>query len=91
MEVPRENPSAGVSARNVNPAGNLAQLGLKFNESMAGFLAVGETDPQRGAERGRSENTPMRFDVPIHIDDLARPAICKAKRKSMTMLARSGP
>jgi uncharacterized protein (DUF362 family) len=50
----------------------LDALGLQFNETMAGFLAVGETDPQKGAERGRSENTPLRFDVQIRVDDLGR-------------------
>jgi cholesterol oxidase len=39
---------------------------------MAGFLAAGETDPQKGAERGRSENSALRFDVRIKIDDLGR-------------------
>jgi hypothetical protein len=39
---------------------------------MAGFLAAGETDPQKGAERGWSENSALRFDVRIKIDDLGR-------------------
>jgi cholesterol oxidase len=56
----------------MNQGNNLDGLSLEFRETMAGFLAMGETDPQKGAERGRSENTPLRFDVQIRIDDLGR-------------------
>jgi cholesterol oxidase len=72
MEIPLDNQSAGVPPRGVSQAGNLDRLSLEFREAMAGFLAVGETDPQKGAERGRSDNTPLRFDVEIRIDDLGR-------------------
>jgi cholesterol oxidase len=72
MGIPLENPSASVLSRRASQASNLDRLGLEFSESMAGFLAMGETDPQNGAERGRSENTPLRFDVQIRIDDLGR-------------------
>jgi uncharacterized protein (DUF362 family) len=72
MGTPLENPSAGAPPRDESPIGDLDRLSLTFNESMAGFLAVGETDPQKGAEQGRIANTPLRFDVQIHIDDLGR-------------------
>jgi uncharacterized protein (DUF362 family) len=47
-------------------------FGLQFKETMAGFLGVGEADPRQGAVLGRSRNTPLRFDVQIHIRDLGR-------------------
>ena len=47
-------------------------VGLQFQETMAGFLGVGEADPRQGAVLGRSRNTPLRFDVQIHIRDLGR-------------------
>ena len=52
--------------------GTLDGVGLTFEESMSGYLGVGETEPRVGAERGRREKTPIRFDVRIRIDDLAR-------------------
>jgi len=72
MGIPLDNPSASVPPRGVSQAGNLDRLSLQFRESMAGFLAVGETDPQKGAERGRSESAALRFDVRIEIDNLGR-------------------
>jgi uncharacterized protein (DUF362 family) len=39
---------------------------------MSGYLGVGQSDPQRGFEQGRRENTPLRFDVQIRIVDLGR-------------------
>ena len=52
--------------------GALDGVGLTFEESMSGYLGIGEAEPRLGAERGRRENTPIRFDVRIRIDDLAR-------------------
>jgi len=52
--------------------GTLDGVGLTFEESMSGFLGIGEAEPRLGAERGRRENTPIRFDVHINVDDLAR-------------------
>jgi hypothetical protein len=43
MGTPLEKPSASVPLRDESHTGSLDQLSLKFNESMAGFLAVGET------------------------------------------------
>lgn len=70
MGIPLENQSVSVPPRGVSQSGNLDRLSLEFREAMAGFLAVGETDPQKGAERGRSENAALRFDVRIGIDNL---------------------
>ena len=57
---PRDNPAPGP----------LDGLGLGFTEAMSGFLGVGERDPQAGDARGRSEGTPIRFDVDIRIAGL---------------------
>lgn len=72
MGIHRENQSASTPPRGVSGDGNLDRLSLEFKESMAGFLAVGETDPQKGADRGRSENAALRFDVQIRIDNLGK-------------------
>ncbi len=50
----------------------LKGLGFQFKERMSGYLGVGESDPGRGVERGRTENTQLRFDVQIRIADLER-------------------
>ncbi len=50
----------------------LKGLGFQFKEQMSGYLGVGENDPRRGVERGRTENTQLRFDVQIRIADLER-------------------
>jgi len=39
---------------------------------MSGYLAPGESDYGKGAEAGRRQNTPLRFDVRIRTDDLGR-------------------
>ena len=51
---------------------NFDGVGLQFQETMAGFLGVGEADPRQGAVLGRSRSTTLRFDVQIHIRDLGR-------------------
>ncbi len=50
----------------------LEGVGLQFDESMSGWLGVGESDPRRGAARGEQAGTSIRFDVRIAIDDLSR-------------------
>jgi len=72
MGTPVENPDTGTSPRDESGASNLDGLGFEFSETMAGFLAVGESDPQKGAERGRNENSALRFDVQIRIGNLGR-------------------
>jgi uncharacterized protein (DUF362 family) len=44
----------------------LDHVGLRFRETMAGRVALGETDARAGAARG----SPLRFDVEIAIDSL---------------------
>ena len=51
---------------------SLEGIALELRESMSGYLGVGESDPRVGVERGREQNTRIRFDVDIRIDDLAR-------------------
>ncbi|MEF8787619.1 MAG: DUF362 domain-containing protein [Planctomycetota bacterium] len=48
----------------------LKGLGLSFEESMAGHLGVGATDPEAGLQQGQADDTPLRFDARIVIDDL---------------------
>jgi cholesterol oxidase len=45
-------------------------LGLQFSEVMTGAFALGETDPQAGADRGKKENTTMSLQAKCSIDDL---------------------
>lgn len=51
---------------------DLEGLVLRFRETMAGHLGVGVSDPARGEAQGKAAGTPIRFDVQIRIDDLAR-------------------
>jgi len=53
-------------------SGRLDGLVLRFKETMAGHLGIGEADPREGYEAGQRRNTPMRFDVQIQIPDLGR-------------------
>jgi len=50
----------------------LEGVGLQFEESMSGFLGKGETDPRKGADIGKRQETKVRFDVQITIPDLDR-------------------
>ncbi len=51
---------------------DLDGLTIGFRERMSGYLGVGESDPPKGVVRGRSENTPISFDVQIRIVNLGR-------------------
>jgi uncharacterized protein (DUF362 family) len=44
--------------------------GLEFDESMSGWVGIGEKDFVEGRVAGQQENTPIRFDAKIIIDDL---------------------
>ena len=46
--------------------------GLEFTESMSGWIGVGEKSYVEGRIAGQQENTPIRFDAKIIIDDLDR-------------------
>lgn len=45
---------------------------LEFTEEMKGFVTLGETDPQRGADRGREAGTAFMFHLTITVDDMDR-------------------
>lgn len=47
-----------------------AAVGITFRETMAGGFALEETDPARGEERGRRENTSLTMHATINIEDL---------------------
>ena len=49
---------------------DLKGLGLSFEESMSGWVGIGQTDTDEGLVVGRRENTSCGFDVEISIDDL---------------------
>jgi hypothetical protein len=52
--------------------GNLEGLGFEFEETMSGWLGVGEKDPVNGRMRDERDHTPFRIDVKITIPDLDR-------------------
>ena len=47
-------------------------VGLQFDETMSGYIGVGQADPRIGAEHGRRHETRIRFEVQIAIADLGR-------------------
>ncbi len=51
---------------------DLQGVGFEFQEPMSGFLGIGETDPGKGAAKGKRDATTIRFDVRITIPDLSR-------------------
>jgi uncharacterized protein (DUF362 family) len=51
---------------------SLQGLGLEFEETMSGWIGLGEKDFLAGRMAGQQENTPIRFDCKIIIDDLDR-------------------
>ncbi|MFZ2224746.1 MAG: DUF362 domain-containing protein [Candidatus Deferrimicrobium sp.] len=51
---------------------SLDGLVLRFRESMGGHVGIDEPEPLAGSVRGERENTPLRFDVEIRIEDLGR-------------------
>ncbi len=51
---------------------SLDGLVLRFQETMGGHVGIDESEPLAGSARGERENTPLRFDVEIRIDDLGR-------------------
>jgi len=55
-----------------HPQSNLDGICLQFKETMSGYIAIGETDCHRGAERGKEQGTLLRFDVTIRIPALGR-------------------
>ena len=51
---------------------SLDGLVLRFQETMGGHVGIDEPEPLAGSMRGIRENTPLRFEVEIRIDDLGR-------------------
>jgi uncharacterized protein (DUF362 family) len=51
---------------------SLDGLVLRFQEMMGGHVGIDEPEPLAGAARGQRENTPLRFNVEIRIEDLGR-------------------
>ena len=51
---------------------DLHGLGLSFQESMSGWVGVGQTNTSEGLALGKRQNTPCSFDVEIEIEDLGR-------------------
>ena len=49
-----------------------ALTSLSFTEEMKGFVAMGETDFQRGREEGEKTKTALMFHLTITMDDVAR-------------------
>ena len=52
--------------------GILDNVGLTFEESMSGYLGVGEHDPAQGAAAGKRRDTQIRIDVKVAISELGR-------------------
>jgi uncharacterized protein (DUF362 family) len=46
------------------------KIGLRFSEKMSGYLAQGEKDFEQGEKLGEESQTPLSFDVTIHIEDV---------------------
>lgn len=55
-----------------NKTSMLEGMGLKFDESMSGFIGIGEKDPQKGVKIGKENSIGCRFDVQIKIADLSK-------------------
>lgn len=72
MGIPLKKQGASIPPQGQVRSSTLDGVGLQFTESMSGYLGVGESDPRKGAERGRTQNTPIRFDAQIRIPDLGR-------------------
>jgi cholesterol oxidase len=49
-----------------------SQVGISFREQMSGPFAIGETDPQAGADKGRAAKTNFTMRATVDINDLDR-------------------
>jgi len=49
-----------------------AQTKLQFTEVMRGYAAKGETDYQRGYEKGKADSTSLTFELTIKVDGVNR-------------------
>ena len=60
------------AAREQEVGGGVSEPQLAFRELMAGWFAVGATDPRQGAARGREAGTRLALHGTVAIDDLGR-------------------
>jgi hypothetical protein len=49
---------------------DIKKVGLRFSEKMSGYLTEGERDFEQREKVGEERNTPLSFDVTIHIEDV---------------------
>jgi hypothetical protein len=47
------------------------EAGIRFSETMSGYLAVGVKDFEAGEKRGQELGTPLSFDVTIEIESVS--------------------
>ena len=47
-------------------------IGVTFKETMEGWFALGETDPEAGARKGRSDGTKLAMHASVIIDNIDR-------------------
>ncbi len=50
--------------------GKIKKVGLQFSEKMSGYLTEGETDFVQGERLGKDRNTPLAFEVTVHIEEV---------------------
>jgi uncharacterized protein (DUF362 family) len=60
----REEPGVGMS--------DLTGLGFEFEESLSGYIGVGQTDYSEGSAQGENSDTLLTFEVKISISDMQR-------------------
>jgi predicted acylesterase/phospholipase RssA len=49
---------------------NNAKIGVRFSETMTGFVGFGATDPEQGFEQGKKESTSFALHLNVCIEDL---------------------
>jgi hypothetical protein len=47
------------------------EAGIRFSETMKGYLAQGVEDFEAGEKRGQEQGTPLSFDVTIEIESVS--------------------
>ena len=47
------------------------KVGLRFSETMSGFLAEGVEDFREGEKKGQEQDNPLFFDVVIEIESVS--------------------
>lgn len=67
-----EQPAAGVPGQRTSAPSEPAATSLEFTEEMKGFVTLGESDPERGAQAGRSRGDRLMFRLTITAPDVER-------------------